>query len=494
MTNAFDTEILLPYQKRWLEDQAPVKVWEKSRRIGASWCEAADAVLLAAEGRGNYYYMSYNREMTKEFVADCRKWTAAFNHALPEEIEIQTDSANDSLSYELRYASGKIIKALSGKANNFRGKGRPGEVFGIDEAAFVDDFPEALKAALAALVWGGKVRIWSTHDGNDNPFATLVNDVRAGRTSYSLHRTTIDDALGDGLYRRICEIADIEWAQETEDAWRTKLFRQYGDGAEEELMVVPRQSGDIWLNAQMIEQCCDQACRVFRWHAPNKDFALWTTSARQDTIDDWLKQNILPHLSQTSARSYLGVDFARSSDLSVFAICTVEQNLARHFGSIIELRDCPFDQQRQLMTAIIKALPRFAGASFDAGGNGAYLAEAAQQLVGASKAEAVALSEGWYRQHMPPVKAAFEDREIHLPKDEDIVGDLRSVKLLRGIPRVPDQRRTGMDGGKRHGDAAIAIALAYAASRRDVLWSANEFNIISTARRTQRAEIGDWLA
>ncbi len=40
---------LLPYQRRWLADQAQVKVYEKSRRIGATWVEAADAVLSAAQ-------------------------------------------------------------------------------------------------------------------------------------------------------------------------------------------------------------------------------------------------------------------------------------------------------------------------------------------------------------------------------------------------------------------------------------------------------------
>ena len=40
--------VLLPYQRRWIADTSRVKVWEKSRRIGATWAEAADAVLTAA--------------------------------------------------------------------------------------------------------------------------------------------------------------------------------------------------------------------------------------------------------------------------------------------------------------------------------------------------------------------------------------------------------------------------------------------------------------
>ena len=40
--------VLLAYQQRWCADQSPVKVIEKSRRVGLSWGEAADSALLAA--------------------------------------------------------------------------------------------------------------------------------------------------------------------------------------------------------------------------------------------------------------------------------------------------------------------------------------------------------------------------------------------------------------------------------------------------------------
>ena len=42
---------MLPYQKKWIEDQSTVKVWIKSRRIGASYVEALDSVLEAAKSK-----------------------------------------------------------------------------------------------------------------------------------------------------------------------------------------------------------------------------------------------------------------------------------------------------------------------------------------------------------------------------------------------------------------------------------------------------------
>ncbi|GHC09991.1 hypothetical protein GCM10007291_02970 [Gemmobacter nanjingensis] len=77
---------------------------------------------------------------------------------------------------------------------------------------------------------------------------------------------------------------------------------------------------------------------------------------------------------------------------------------------------------------------------------------------------AIKFSEEWYRLQMPPLKAAFEDDHIALIADSEHVSDLRMVKLIRGIPRVPPVRE-GEKGRKRHGDYAIALALAYFASR-----------------------------
>ncbi|WP_244161132.1 hypothetical protein [Pseudomonas anguilliseptica] len=43
--------VLLGYQKGWIGIRAPLKVGEKSRRIGLTWAEAADNVLVAASAK-----------------------------------------------------------------------------------------------------------------------------------------------------------------------------------------------------------------------------------------------------------------------------------------------------------------------------------------------------------------------------------------------------------------------------------------------------------
>jgi phage FluMu gp28-like protein len=67
------------------------------------------------------------------------------------------------------------------------------------------------------------------------------------------------------------------------------------------------------------------------------------------------------------------------------------------------------------------------------------------------------------------MKARFEDRTWNLPKDSLILDDYRALKLVRGVPRVPETRTMDAKGGKRHGDAAVAgDMLVYAHDTLDV--------------------------
>lgn len=44
--------------------------------------------------------------------------------------------------------------------------------------------------------------------------------------------------------------------------------------------------------------------------------------------------------------------------------------------------------------------------------------------------------------------------------------DVRAFEVVRGVPRLPEQRRAGRAGTQRHGDAGIALLLSHYASRQ----------------------------
>ncbi len=244
---------LLPYQRKWVADKSPLKIIEKSRRIGISWAEAYDCVMHAAEGLGNVYYQSYSKDMTASFIEDCAEWARRLDAGATEVGEsVIKDKEKDIHVYSITLSSGKEITALTSSPRQFRSKGRPGDIGIIDEAAYVDDLEAVLKAVMAFLMWGGKVRIISTHCGEKSPFNVLVGKIRDGVRKGSHHRVTFDEAVADGLYRRICEITGDEWSQEGEQVWTAEIREFYEDAAEEELDCVPSKGGGAWLPWELI--------------------------------------------------------------------------------------------------------------------------------------------------------------------------------------------------------------------------------------------------
>lgn len=462
--------VLLPYQQRWIADTHPVKVCEKSRRIGLSWAEAADSALLAAQTNGmNVWYIGYNKDMALEFIHDCGNWAKFYGLAAEEvheteEIFVNGDDKQAILAFVIRFASGFRITALSSRPNNLRGK--QGRVI-LDEAAFHDDLPELLKAAMALLMWGGQVHIISTHDGVDNPFNELINDCRAGKKPYSVHRITFDNAIADGLYQRICLRLGREWTAENQQNWIDEIRASYGEDASEELDCIPKNGGGKWLNRALIESRMSPFTPILRYDQTD-EFALLPEHQRAAEVAEWLSGSLKAYLDllDNTRHSFVGVDFARNGDRTAIVPFIRESNLNLKTPFILELGNMPFKQQEQISAFILAHLPNLLGAAFDARGNGQSLAEAMQDQFGHDRIQAVMLSENWYRAHTAPFKAALEDGTLDgLPRDENILADLRAFELVRGVPRIPDTRTKGSDGNKRHGDTGIALLLAYYASR-----------------------------
>ncbi|MBQ7625626.1 MAG: terminase family protein [Rhodocyclaceae bacterium] len=457
--------VLLPYQQAWMADRSPVKVVEKSRRIGLSWAEAAMATLEAARQNNGQdsWYLGYSQDMAQEFIRDCAFWVRHFQFAASaaEEVVVE-DEGNDILAYRIHFASGKRITALSSSPRNLRGK--QGRVI-IDEAAFHPDLGELLKAAFALLIWGGTVSVISTHFGTDNPFNELVQDVREGRKPYSLHRITFDDAVEQGLCRRIFEGTGRQWSPQAQAQWVEEIRTIYRPNDAEELDCIPSNSSGAYLTRALIESRMTAQAPVLRYTCA-QGFEQQPDAVREAHAQEFLEFAVDPVLEKLprSARASVGMDFGRSGDLSVLVPLLEGAALEREAPFILEMRNVPFRQQEQIVFWICDRLPRFTFGAFDARGNGQYLAEVAMQRYGSHSVAQVMLSQNWYLENMPRMKAALEDGTLKsLPKDRDILDDLRAITVLKGIPRIPEGK-TKSGAQQRHGDAAVALCLAWFAS------------------------------
>ncbi|MBN0098618.1 hypothetical protein JTL61_34745, partial [Pseudomonas aeruginosa] len=175
----------------------------------------------------NTFFVGSKQEMALEYIAACALFARAFNELAEADVYEQTfwdeGKKEEILTYMIRFPkSGRKIQALSSRPSNLRGL--QCDVV-IDEAAFHESLEELLKAALALTMWGNKVRLISTHNGVDNPFNQYIQDAREGRKDYSVHRITLDDAIAEGLYKRICFVTGQEWSPEAEKAWRDGLYK-----------------------------------------------------------------------------------------------------------------------------------------------------------------------------------------------------------------------------------------------------------------------------
>lgn len=475
-------KILLPYQARWHADESAVRFGEKSRRIGMSWgALAAEGALEAALPKSHpkgmdQFYMGYNMSMAAENIGDVVFWARVYGYAVSEisvrrhreNITVKDDAGRvirnerrDITTYKVRFDSGHVYEALSSNPHNWRG--RQGHAR-IDEAAFHKNIQEVVKAALAFRLWGGRIDILSTHNGEENQFNLWAQEIKAGKLNWSHHRIDFDQALAEGFYNRICLVTGKTWSKKAEQKFRDEAFADYPDQADalEELLCIPKRGSGAYFSRILIEQCQEEGIPVVSLCKPDE----WVIDDKRLTeTDTWLKDTIKPIIDNlpNDQRTAYGQDFGRDGDLSVIWI--LQNDSPRHWRTafLLELRKIPFDVQARIRDYILGNLPHLHAAKFDARGNGQSHAEGASQKF-FSKVECVMYTQQRYAVDFPKYKSAYEDRSITVPKTEDIITDHRRVVLRKGIPGMDDGRDKGSDGKPRHGDSAVAGLLAWMAA------------------------------
>ena len=475
---------LLPYQQRWIADPSQLKIAEKSRRIGLTWGEAADDVLIASALDGsNVFYISATQDMAIEYIEACAMWAKAFDLAAAQVSEgVFLDDGDKAIkTYKIDFPkSGKRIVALSSRPANLRGKQG---VIVIDEAAFAPDLAGLIKAAMAMLMWGDKVRIISTHNGDDNPFNELINEVRAGKRGGTVHRISFAQAVADGLFRRVCLRKGVAWTQEAEDKWVAGVRKFYGDDSAEELDVIPAQGGGAYIPLALIEARMKPGVNIVRGKWP-AEFALVPEPTRYREVAEWCQEHLAPVLAELDkARVHgYGQDFARVGDLTVITALEEGTDTVKRPRLVVELSRCPYKQQEQILDYIVDRLPRFRFGAHDANGNGGQIAEHAADRYGHDRIEQVHLTEKFYMEQMPKFKAHLEDATLdNLPQDDQCRDDLRAIKKINGVPKIPKAKTQTGDGPKlqRHGDFAVSLSLADYAMHTEVAGVCNGFESIS---------------
>jgi len=472
--------VLMLHQVQFLKINAQIKVADKGRRTGITFCVALDKTISAASrqdaGGRNVFYVGDTKEKGLEFIGYCAKFARVIARAQGEGVsdieeflfdDQQADGTTRQIAaYRIRFSSGFQIVALSSNPANIRGL--QGDVV-IDEAAFHRDVQGVIDAATALLIWGGNIIIISTNNGRSNPFAQLVRDIENGRygTNAVVFRVSFDDAVANGLYERVCLMTGKVATEQGKREWYTGIRNGYGvrkAAMREELDCIPRDGNSVCIPGVWIEAAMTEERPVLRLLLDD-DFVKQSRAERQSYVEDWIRRYVKPLLAELPQdRTHVfGQDFARHRDFSLIVPITIEQNMRRRIPFVIEMHKVPNAQQQQVLWATLHGLPRFGGGAMDAGGSGETLAEDTADEFGREMIHQIKLSRLWYGTWMPKMIGGFEDGMIDTPRDENHQSDLRSIEEVDGIAMVPALRTADIKEPDlfRHGDFAIALALGW---------------------------------
>ena len=420
--------VLLPYQEAWVNDPSDKKIWEKSRRIGATYAESYDVAAGRITGKRNedYWFSSADESAAYEFADYCRFWAKMFDAVVDRFTEQIEDPKTKQLgtAYVVRFASGKRMTAMTSNHRRFRSKG--GDV-GLDEFDYHDQQGKMYDAAEPCTTWGGRLRILSTYNGQRMLYTFVqmgrrhkAGKARPGDIPFSVHRVTLPEAVEQGLVELINRAKGTALTREgflkarrdgcrNEDQWR------------QEYLAIPSTDTTAWLPYDLIAACEDDA------------------AGRADRFGDGPR--------------YIGMDVGETKDLTT--IWTLEQ-----VGDVLwtrELLVLTDEPLRVKQDALLERLrhPRVVRACIDATGVGAQIAQEAKR---AGKGEAVKFTLAVKDELASPLRGLFEDRRIRVPADQAVREDLHAVRMTRtaaGNPRF-DAERT--EAG--HADRFWALALA----------------------------------
>ena len=216
----------------------------------------------------------------------------------------------------------------------------------IDEAAFHRNVQAVIDAATALIIWGGKIRIISTHNGIKNPFNQLVRDSREGLYAFpGVQGPRSTRRCANGLYERVCLIKGWEPTPEGKRQWYERVRGAYGANRAamlEELDAIPREGSGVVIPGVVIEQCMSAGKPVIRL-ALDTEFGARPPAYRTAWVADWIRVHLAPLLDQLdeTRQHVLGEDYARYDDFTVFAPAAIMQNLVRSVPFMVELHKVP---------------------------------------------------------------------------------------------------------------------------------------------------------
>jgi phage FluMu gp28-like protein len=391
-----DELYFLPYQGRWIRDQAALKICEKGRQIGLSYSDSYDTVRKVApkEARLPVFVSSRDMVQAKQYLNYCKRWARILNYAAEDLGEVLFDRDKDLTAFELKFGNGLSVYSLSSSPDALAGK--TGHIK-LDEFALHREQRELYRIAKPATQWGGQISLISTHRGTGTVFNEVIRDIKENGNpmGWSLHTIPIQLAVTEGIVERINKVSGGTLSREE---WIAKLRRECIDEEQwlQEYCCVPADDGAAFITWEMITGCEDPTAK--------KDFN---------------------YLLDAKNPLYIGADFGRKKDLTVI---DVEEKVGDVLWERmrIELQGKTFAEQEHELYRLLQ-LPQVKRACLDGSGLGMQMAERAKERFG-WKVESILFTAPVKEDLAFPLRAAHEDKRLRYCPDPKLRADLRGIK------------------------------------------------------------------
>jgi phage FluMu gp28-like protein len=436
-------QIFLQYQREWIDDKSPLKIWKKARQIGFSFCATFRAVTDLVRHKTLWIALSAGQRQSNELAQKAREHVEAISkieqaargfefredertgvfeeHTRPDGIVVGVE-----LTQSVIHFPSNKSRMIFLPANPDTARGYTGNVL-ADEFAFHKDAKRIYAAIYPSITRGYSIEIGSTCFGESGMFYELCEK----KNGFSKHSTTIYDAVAQGLQ------ADIEKLRE---------------GCPDE---------EIWEQ----EYCCKFISDASSWITWDQIIAAESGFASID-----LPLGFIP-----IGELYLGVDIGRKKDLTV--IYLLEKVLGVFWTrAVLRLRNTPFAVQRQQIDWFFENLPVRRGC-FDSTGIGMQMAEEVQAKFGSYRIEPVTFTAPVKEDLAVRTRRAYEDMTIRIPDER---GLRNAIHAVRRFPTTAGNFRFDADRTEAgHADEfwAQSLALLAGSSGADAAMSSSDVQV-----------------
>jgi phage FluMu gp28-like protein len=409
--------ILLPYELRWVNDPARLKIGCWSRQTGKSISTADEAVEDCFTRRTDWVCMSAGERQALEWIKKAKLWTEAYQISIAGEHEDRSSSQALMRSASVTFPNGSRI--ISIPSNPATARGYSANIV-LDEFAH-HERPDEMWAAIAPSITrqGLKMRVVSTANGQGNKFHSLWTNGRR----WSKHSVTIHDAIADGLPVDVEELRDVIGDPEV---WAQEYECQFLDAS------------SILLPYELIQSC----------------------------EHDEASADYTNGIDVSSAPIWIGIDFARSKHKTVAWIMQQIGDVLWTRG-IVVLQDMSTPEQIEQLRPIVRWAKRVSLDYTGPGiGFGDYLAREFHEYDPTrhkfGKIELCTFTNPFVCDVMSKLRMAFEQKRIRIPPNRDAREDLHAIqRTATATGKVTYRAPFTADG---HSDRAYALALAIRAA------------------------------